>query len=107
MAKTVMFKYLISGASEVHPRYADFIFDSFCSPENGLSRYFEMRNLKCSLLPGLPILPLSTLFFKCHACADPEGGGGGVGGLDPIPGKSQVLSNSIEISIWTPPPPRK
>ena len=75
-----MFKYLISGASEVHPRYADFIFNSFRSPENGLSRYFEMRNLKCSLLPGLPILPLSTLFFtvvfKCHACADPEGGGG-------------------------------
>ena len=31
--------------------------------------------------------------------------GGGVGGPDPIPGKSQVLSNSIEISIWTPPPP--
>ena len=30
-------------------------------------------------------------------------GGGGVGGPDPIPGKSQVLSNSIEISIWTPP----
>ena len=29
-------------------------------------------------------------------------GGGGVGGPDPIPGKSQVLSNSIEISIWTP-----
>ena len=30
--------------------------------------------------------------------------GGGVGGPDPIPGKSQVLSNSIEmlISIWTP-----
>ena len=28
---------------------------------------------------------------------------GGVGGPDPIPGKSQVLSNSIEISIWTPP----
>ena len=82
-----MFKYLISGASEVHPRYADFIFNSFRSPENGLSRYFEMRNLKCSLLPGLPILPLSTLFFtvvfKCHACADPEGGG--VGGPDPHP----------------------
>ena len=98
-----MFKYLISGASEVHPRYADFIFCSFSSPENGLSSYFEMRNLKCSLLlPGLPILPLSTLVLKCHACADPEGGGGGVGGPDPIPGKSQVLSNSIEISIWTP-----
>ena len=32
------------------------------------------------------------------------GGGGGVGGPDPIPGKSQVLSNSIEISIWTSPP---
>ena len=31
--------------------------------------------------------------------------GGGVGGPDPIPGKSQVLSNSIEISIWTPPGP--
>ena len=31
------------------------------------------------------------------------GGGGGVGGPDLIPGKSQVLSNSIEISIWTPP----
>ena len=31
-------------------------------------------------------------------------GGGGLGGPDPIPGKSQVLSNSIEISIWTPPP---
>ena len=30
-------------------------------------------------------------------------GGGGVGGPDPIPCKSQVLSNSIEISIWTPP----
>ena len=28
---------------------------------------------------------------------------GGVGGPDPIPDKSQVLSNSIEISIWTPP----
>ena len=27
---------------------------------------------------------------------------GGIGGPDPIPGKSQVLSNSIEISIWTP-----
>ena len=81
-----MIKYLISGASEVHPRYADFIFNSFRSPENGLSRYFEMRNLKCSLLPGLPILPLSTLFFtvvfKCYACADPEGG---VGGPDPHP----------------------
>ena len=72
-----MFKYLISGASEVHPRYADFIFNSSRSPENGLSRYFEMRNLKCSLLPGLPILPLSTLL--CHACANPEGGGGGRG----------------------------
>ena len=61
-----MFKYLISGASEVHPRYADFIFNfnSFRSPENGLSRYFEMRNLKCSLHPGLPILPISTLFFS-------------------------------------------
>ena len=47
---------------------------------------------------------LYSLVFKCHACADPEGGGG-VGGPDPIPGKSQVLSNSIEISIWTPPPP--
>ena len=31
-----------------------------------------------------------------------RGKGGGVGGPDPIPGKSQVLSNSIEISIWTP-----
>ena len=82
-----MFKYLISGASEVHPRYADFIFNSFRSPENGLSRYFEMRNLKCSLLPGLPILPLSTLslVFKCHACADPEGGGGGGMGSGPHP----------------------
>ena len=40
-----MFKYIISGASEVHPRYADFIFSSFRSPENGLSRYFEMRNM--------------------------------------------------------------
>ena len=30
------------------------------------------------------------------------GGGGGVGGPDPIPSKSQVLSNSIDISIWTP-----
>ena len=30
--------------------------------------------------------------------------GRGVGGPDPIPGKSQVQSNSIEISIWTPPP---
>ena len=29
-------------------------------------------------------------------------GGGGVGGPVPIPGKSQILSNSIEISIWTP-----
>ena len=28
--------------------------------------------------------------------------GRGVGGPDPIPGKSQVPSNSIEISIWTP-----
>ena len=82
------FKYLISGASEVHPRYADFIFNSFRSPENGLSRYFEMRNLKCYLLPGLPIHPLSTLVVKCHACADPEGVGGvggGVGGPDPHP----------------------
>ena len=78
-----MFKCLISGASEVHPRYADFILNSFRSPENGLSRYFEMRNLKCSLLPGLPILPLSTLVFKCHACADPEGGGGGGRGSGP------------------------
>ena len=43
---------------------------------------------------------LHSLVFKCHACADPEGGG--VGGPDPIAGKSQVLSNSIEISIWTP-----
>ena len=33
-------------------------------------------------------------------------GGRGLGsGPDPVPGKSQVLSNSIEISIWTPPPP--
>ena len=73
-----MFKYLIAGASEVHPRYADFIFNSFRSPEKGLSRYFEMRNLKCSFLPGLPIFPfrLYSLVFKCHACADPEGGGG-------------------------------
>ena len=100
-----MFKYLISGASEVHPRYADFIFNSFRSPENGLSRYFEMRNLKCSLLPGLPIFPLSTLFFSLKMscmCRSRGGGGGGVGGPDPIPGKSQVLSNSIEISILTP-----
>ena len=79
----------------------------FRSPENGLSRYFEMRNLKCSLLPGCRFFPfrLYSLAFKCHACADPEGGGGGgVGGPDHIPGKSQVLSNSIEISIWTPTP---
>ena len=100
----------MSVASVVHPRYADFIFNSFRSPENGLSRYFEMRNLKhvkCSLLPGLPILPLSTLFFSlrmsCMCRSRGRGGGGGVGGPDPIPGKSQVLSNSIEISIWTPP----
>ena len=100
-----MFKCLIFGASEVHPRYADFIFNSFRSPENGLSRYFEMRNLKCSLLPGLPILPLSTLFFslKMPCMCRSRGRGGGVGGPDPIPGNSQVLSNSIEISIWTPP----
>ena len=52
------------------------IFNSVCSPENGLSRYFEMRNLKCSLLPGLPILPFSTLFFKWP---NPEGGGQGSG----------------------------
>ena len=78
-----MFKYFISGASEVHPRYADFISYSFRSPESGPFHYFEMRNLKCSLLPGLSILPLSTLVFKCHACADPEGGG--VGNLDPHP----------------------
>ena len=31
-----------------------------------------------------------------------RGRGGGLGSPDPIPGKSQVLSNSIEISIWTP-----
>ena len=30
-----------------------------------------------------------------------RGRGGGVGVPDPIPGKSQVLSNSKEISIWT------
>ena len=36
-----------------------------------------------------------------HVQIQREGGGGG--GPDPIPGKSQVLSNSIEISIWTPP----
>ena len=55
--------------------------------------------------PGCRFYPfrLYSLVFKCHACADPEGGGG-VGGPDPILGKSQVLSNSIEISIWTPPP---
>ena len=85
-----MFKYLISGASEVHPRYADFIFNSFRSPENGLSRYFEMRNLKCSLLPGLPILPLSTLVFSlsmscmCGSIGS-GGGGGGVRGPDHHP----------------------
>ena len=101
-----MFKYLISGASEVHPRYADFIFNSFRSPENGFSRYFEMRNLKCSLLPGLPILPFRLYSLNVmHVQIQREGGG--VGGPDPIPGKSQVLSNSIEISIWTSPPPRK
>ena len=97
------FKYLISGASEVHPRYADFIFNSFRSPENGLSRYFEMRNLlNVPFFPGCRFFPirLNSLVFKCHACADPEGGGGV---RTPIPGKSQVLSNSIEISI--PPPP--
>ena len=76
----MVFKYLIYGVSDAHPRYADFIFNSFRSPENGLSRYFEMRNLN-SLLPGLPILPLSTLVFKCHECVDPGGGGG----PDPYP----------------------
>ena len=38
-----------------------------------------------------------------HVRVQRVGGGGRVGGPDPIPGKSQVLSNSIEISIWTPP----
>ena len=38
------------------------------------------------------------------SCMCGSRGGGGVGGPDPIPDKSQVLSNSIEISIWTPPP---
>ena len=69
-----MFKYIISGASNVHPRYADFIFNSFRSPENGLSRYFEM-------FPSSRAADSSpfdfSLAFKCHACADPEGGGGG------------------------------
>ena len=52
-----MFKYLISGASEVHPRYADFIFNSFRSPENGLSRYFEMRFLNVPFFPGCRFFP--------------------------------------------------
>ena len=74
-----MFKYLISGASEVHPRYADFIFNSFRSPENGLSRYFEMRNLMFPSSRAADSSPFDfiRLVFKCHACADPEGGGGG------------------------------
>ena len=38
------------------------------------------------------------------SCMCRSRGRGGVGGPDPIPGKSQVLSNSIEISIWTPTP---
>ena len=81
-----MFKYLISGVSEVHPRYADFIFNSFRSPENGLSRYFEMRNLKCSLLPGLPIFSLSTLVFilnVMHLQIQREGGEGRGSGPHP------------------------
>ena len=66
----------------MHPRYADFIFNSFRSPENGLSRYFEMRNLKSNVnvpfFPGCRFFPfrLYSLVFKCHECADPEGGGG-------------------------------
>ena len=57
--------------------------------------------LNVPFFPGCRFFPfrLYSLVFKCRA--DPEGGGG-VGGPDPIPGKSQVLSNSIEISIWTP-----
>ena len=78
-----MFKYLTSGASDVHPRYADSIFNSFRSPENGLSRYFEMRNLKCSLLPGLPILPLSTLVFINVINVRIQRGGGGRGSGPP------------------------
>ena len=64
--------------------------------------------LNVPFFPGCRFFPfrLYSLVFKCHACADTEGGvggGGGVGGPGPISGKSQVLSNSIEISIWTPP----
>ena len=45
----------------------------------------------------------SSPFDFIHACTcRSRGSGGGVGGPDPIPGKSQVLSNSIEIGIWTP-----
>ena len=45
----------------------------------------------------------SSTFDVIHACTcrSRGSGGGGVGGPDPIPGKSQVLSNSIEIGIWT------
>ena len=39
------------------------------------------------------------------SCVCGSRGGGGEGVRTPIPGKSQVLSNSIEISIWTPPSP--
>ena len=77
-----MFKYLISGASEVHPRYADFIFNSFRSPENGLSPL--LWNEKSHMFPSSRAADSSPfdfirLVFKCHACVDPEGGGGGGG----------------------------
>ena len=56
--------------------------------------------LNVPFFPGCRFFPfrLYSLVFKCHACADPEGRGE-VGGPDPIPGISQVLSNSIEITL--------
>ena len=80
-----MFKYLISGASEEHPRYADFIFNSFRLSEMGFPVTLKWEILNVPFFPGSRFFPfrLYSLVFKCHACADPEGGGGDRGSGPP------------------------
>ena len=63
--------------------------------------YFEMRNLNVPFFPSCRFFPfrLYSLVFKNVMNVWIQGGGGGKGVHPPIPGLSQVRSNSIEISI--------
>ena len=76
-----MFKYLISGASEVHPSIGmqiSFLI-RFVRLKMGFPVTLKWEILNVPFFPGCRFFPfrLYSLVFKCHACADPEGGGGG------------------------------